>query len=183
MLLEQSRVARERIRRLHFPDVVLTNQYGTKVRYYTDLLKDKVVMLNFFYTHCLGECPRVTANLEQVYKLLGNRMGHDFFMYSISLKPDEDTVSVIRDYASRFHAGSGWMFLTGKENDIEQVRRGMGFVNSDPLLDKDKSQHIGNVCYGIEPLMLWGGHPGMTHPAWLVNEINSLIRAEVIKPT
>jgi len=178
MLLERSREARERIRRLHFPDVALINQNGKKVRYYTDLLKDKVVLLNFFYAKCEGVCPGVTANLARVYKLLDAHVGHDFFMYSITLKPDHDTPPVLKEYAHKYDAGQGWMFLTGQEDDIELVRHGMGFVNSDPVLDKDKSQHIGNVCYGSEPLMLWGGHPGMTRPTWLVKEISSLIRAE-----
>jgi hypothetical protein len=69
------------------------------------------------------------------------------------------------------------MFLTGKYDDIEQIRRGMGFVNSDPVLDKDKSQHIGNICYGNEPLMQWGGGPGMVRATWLVKEISSVAAA------
>jgi protein SCO1/2 len=183
MLLEMSREARERIRQKHFPDVVLINQNGQKVRYYTDLLKGRVVVLNFFYAKCEGVCPGVTANLAKVYKLLGDRMGRQVSMYSITLKPEHDTPQVLKEYAQKYHAGPAWMFLTGKENEIEQIRRGMGFVNSDPVLDKDKSQHIGNICYGNEPLTLWGGGPGMTRATWLVKEISSVIAANVKRPS
>lgn len=182
MLLEQGRKARERLRLKHFPDVTLVNQDGKKVRYYTDLLKDKVIVLNFFYAKCEGVCPGVNANLAKVYKLLGDRMGRQVFMYSISLKPEEDTPEVLKDYAHSLSAGPAWMFLTGNNDDIERVRRGMGFVNSDPVLDKDKSQHIGNICYGNEPLMLWGGGPGLVHATWLVKEISSVIAADVKRP-
>lgn len=172
LLQEQARVDRQKIQALHFPDVVLVNQDGKKMRFYTDMLKDKVVVLNFFYAKCEGVCPGVTANLAKLYKLLGNRMGNPVFMYSITLKPEHDTVPVIKQYAQPYHAGPFWSFLTGTDDDIEKVRRGIGFVNSDPILDRDKSQHIGNIKYGNEPHGLWGTCPGLTHASWLFNEVS-----------
>jgi len=179
MLLKMGSHAREQLRVKHFPDVVLTNQDGQQFRYYTDLLKDKVVALNFFYTKCEGICPGVTANLTKVYKILGDRMGKQIFMYSITLKPEQDTPEVLKEYARTFNAGPGRMFLTGNYDNIEQVRRGMGFVNSDPVLDKDKSQHIGNICYGNESHMLWGIGPGLVNATWLAHEISSVVGPDV----
>lgn len=174
LLVERNRIAREQIREKHFPDVVLVNQDGKKVRFYTDLLKDKVVVLNLFYTKCDRVCPGVTANLARLYSLLGDRMGNPVFMYSISLKP-EDTPDVLKEYASRFHAGPAWMFLTGKGDDIESIRRGIGFVDPNPVIDRDKSQHIGNIRYGNEALMQWGSCPGLAHATWLMKEVSFVI--------
>jgi protein SCO1 len=62
--------------------------------------------------------------------------------------------------------------------DIEAIRRGIGFVDPNPEVDRDKSQHIGNIRYGNEPLVLWGACPGMSHASWLFKEISSVIRPE-----
>ncbi len=76
-------------RRRRFLNVALTTHEGKTVRFYDDLVKDKTVMLNFFYTNCVNEaiCPLSTANLVRVQKLLASRMGRDVFMYSITLDP------------------------------------------------------------------------------------------------
>ena len=67
------------------------------------------------------------------------------------------------------------MFLTGKIDDIEKVRRGIGFVDPDPVLDRDKSNHIGNIRYGNEALMQWGACPGLAHATWLLKEVSFVI--------
>jgi protein SCO1/2 len=177
-LLEMTRAARERMRLQHFPDVVLRTQDNQKVRFYTDLIKDKIVILNFYYAKCEGVCPGVTANLVKLQKLFGERMGRDIFMYSLTLKPEHDGPRDLKGYASKFGVGPGWTFLTGSGDDIEAIRRGIGFVDPNPVVDRDKSQHIGNIRYGNEPLVLWGACPGMSHATWLVKEISSVIQTE-----
>src|SRR5215813_15393312 len=82
---------RELIQKWHLPNVELVTQDGKKVHFYDDLVKDKVVAINFMYARCEGICPTVTANLVRVQKLLGDRIGKDIFMYSITLNPDQDT--------------------------------------------------------------------------------------------
>jgi protein SCO1/2 len=167
---------RERIRKRYLPNVELQTQDGKTVRFYDDLMKDKVVTINFFYAKCEGICPTVTANLAKVQRILGESVGRDIFMYSISLKPETDTPAVLKEYAAMFKAKPGWTFLTGKLDDIELLRRSLGFTNLDPALDKDKSQHIGNVRYGNEPLMLWAACPGMGSPEFLAKSISWVIR-------
>jgi protein SCO1/2 len=180
-LRQMSDAARERIHREHFPDVILRTQDNQKVRFYTDLVKDKVVVLNFFYTNCEGICPGVIANLAKMQKLFNGRVGRELFMYSLTLKPEHDNPQVLKEYAGTFNVGPGWTFLTGEMDDIDAIRRGVGFAYSDPVLDRDKSQHIGNIRYGNEPLMLWAACPGMTHPSYLVKEISYVIRPEAKK--
>jgi len=162
---------REVIRKRYFPDVTLTTQQGKQVRLYDDLIKDKIVVMNFFYATCEGICVPLTSNLVKVQALLKARVGKDIFMYSFSLKPALDTPEVLHDYARRFHAGPGWLFLTGAADDMELVRRRLGFVDPDPAIDADKTSHTGMVRYGNEPLQLWSACPGMSRPDSLVKSI------------
>jgi protein SCO1/2 len=171
-------VARKRVQEMHLPNVPLVSHEGKVVQFYDDLLKDKIVSINFFYAKCDEICPLVSANLARVQKLLGDQVGKQFFMYSITLKPDEDNVDVVRNYRESWHAGPGWTFFTGKSADIEKIRKGIGFTYPEPAVDKDKTQHIGNVRYGNEALMLWAACPGMAHAPWIVESFNWMIHPD-----
>ena len=113
----------------YFPNVTLTNQNGEKVRFYDDLIKDKIVAINLIYTTCQYACPLETARLAQVQKALGARVGRDVFFYSITIDPDNDTPEVLKKYAEKFKAGPGWMFLTGKMEDIDLIAKKVGLYS------------------------------------------------------
>jgi protein SCO1/2 len=162
---------RERIRLHHLPNVELTAHTGRQVHFYDDLVKDKKVIINFMYARCEGICVPVTMNLVRVQKLLGDRVGRDIFMYSITLKPAEDSAESLREYAAQYHIGPGWLFLTGSPPDIEHLRRALGFTNADPVEDADTSNHIGMLRYGVEPLTRWAACPGMANPEHIVRSI------------
>jgi protein SCO1/2 len=164
--------SRERIRQRYFPNLVLTSHEGKKVKFYDDLVKDKIVVFNMFYAKCEGICSPVTRNLARVQNLLGNRVGKDIFFYSFSLKPKDDTVSALAHYAEMHKVKPGWLFLTGSPDDMELLRRKLGFVDPDPEVDKDTSNHIGVLKYGNEPLQRWGGCPGMQAPDAIAEAIS-----------
>lgn len=164
---------REIIRRAHFPNVELVTHEGRKARFYDDLIKDKNVVINFMYAHCEKICPPVTANLARVQKRLRDRIGRDIFMYSITLKPEEDTSRTLAEYARAYGIGPGWLFLTGKPADIELLRRALRFTYDDPAEDADKSNHIGNLRYGNEPAVRWAACPGQASADWIVTSILS----------
>jgi len=163
---------RERIRQRYFPDLVLTTHEGKKVRLYDDLVKDKIVIINFMYARCEGVCPPITANLVKVQKLLGDRLGRDIFMLSFTLKPEQDTPEVLKRYADTYKTRPGWTFVTGAPADMETIRRNLGFTDPDPARDADKTNHIGNIAYGNEPLLRWGVAPGMSKPDWIVKMVS-----------
>ncbi len=104
------------------------------------------------YATCDGICPTITKNLAKVQQMFGDMVGRDVFMYSITLKPALDTPEVLYKHAQEMNVKPGWLFLTGKPEDIELIRRKQGFVDPDPELDKDKTNHIGNVRFGNEPM-------------------------------
>ena len=158
---------RELIRRRNLPNIVLTTHEGREVRFYDDLVKDKFVTINMMFTSCKAVCPLTTANLVRVQELLGERVGRDLFMYSITLDPAHDTPQVLREYARTFGVGPGWQFLTGKPQEIERLRRSLGFSWANREMDQDKDFHTGNLRYGNEPLTVWGAVPGMAEPEWV----------------
>jgi protein SCO1/2 len=154
-----------------FPNVVLRTHEDREVRFYDDLIAGKVVMINFMYARCEGICPGNTANLRKVQRLLGDLVGREVFMYSITLKPEEDTPEVLATYAAAHGVGPGWQFLTGSPEDIELLRQTLGFTDPDPVLDQDKSTHVGVVLYGSEPHQQWAACPGMAEPAVLAEQV------------
>jgi protein SCO1/2 len=164
--------SRERIRQRYFPNLVLTDQDGRKLKFYDDLVKDKIVIFNMFYAQCEGICTPITRNLVRLQKILGNRVGKDIFMYSFTLKPKEDTVSALKHYAHMHKTKPGWLFLTGSVDDMETLRRKLGYVDPDPEVDKDRSNHIGVIKYGNEPLERWGGCPGMITPEGIAEAVS-----------
>src|SRR5713226_6407452 len=174
----QSIPPRELIHQRHLPNVELMTMDGKKVRFYDDLVKDKKFTINFIFTKCDKACPIITHNLVRVQKLLADRIGHDIFMYSITLSPEEDTPKMLKEYAKEYGVGPGWTFLTGKPDDILLLRRSLGFTYDDPKQDADRNNHIGMIQIGDEPLMRWAHAEGGARPEWIA----SVIRNEADSP-
>jgi len=155
----------------YFPNVVLQTHEGRKVRFYDDLIKGKIVVINFMYANCTGICPAMTMNLMKVQEALSDRVGRDIFMYSITLKPQQDNVVALKHYVQMHGIKPGWLFLTGSPADVEKLRRKLGFTDPDPVLDRDSSQHIGVVKFGNETFDRWAACPALTEPDQIVKSI------------
>jgi len=162
--------------RRHFPNVTLLTQDNKRVAFYDDLMKDKIVMVNFFYVECTGICPAATANLLNVQELLGARVGRDIFMYSITLKPRDDRPKQLKMYQEMHGIKPGWTLLTGRPEDCERLRRHLGFADIDPVVDRDTKQHIGVVLYGNERLDSWAACPVQTEPTLIVKYVGWMDR-------
>lgn len=136
----------------YFPNIALVNQDGKTVRFYDDLIKNKVVAINFIFTSCTYSCPLETAKLRQVETLLGDRVGRDVFMYSISIDPETDTPERLKKYAQKFKTGPGWQFLTGKKAEIDLLRQKLGVLGADAQNEKIDDHNLsfvfGNAATG-----------------------------------
>lgn len=135
-----------------YPNVPLINQDGEILNFYDDVIKDKVVSINFMFTSCGDSCPLETAKLRQVQKLLGDHVGKDVFMYSITVDPERDTAAVLKAYMKKFNIGPGWQFLTGKKEDIDLVRKKLGMYTTD---EDELSDHHINFMLGNEKTGQW----------------------------
>jgi protein SCO1 len=106
-----------------FTNALVRTHENKQVRFYDDLIKGRQVLVNLMYASCEGLCPQVTSNLVKVHQALKDRMGKDLFIYSITLKPEEDDPAALKEYADMHHALlPGWTFVTGDPYDIETIR-------------------------------------------------------------
>jgi protein SCO1/2 len=124
---------------LEIPDVRLLDQEGRGVRFYSDLIKDKVVVVNFFFTSCSYVCPMQGQALAKLKPRLGERLGREVFFISVSKDPEVDTVQHLKVWGKEFGAGPGWTLVTGEQEPVgELIRRltgqGLGQDMHTPLL-------------------------------------------------
>ena len=134
----------------YFPNAPLVNQDGETLRFYDDVIKGKVVSINFMFTSCGDSCPMETAKLRKVQELLGEHSGQDVHMYSITVDPDRDTPAALKAYMQKFKVAPGWQFLTGKKADIDEVRKRLGMYSEgeDELSDHGINFVLGNEATG-----------------------------------
>lgn len=156
------------------PDLPVVDHQGQRWNFHSDLVRDKVVVINFMYADCEGICPAQTENLKRVYTAFGDRMGREVFMYSLTLRPETDTPEHLGHYVQMHGTGEHWKFLTGTPADMDILRRRLGFYDPNPELDVDKTSHLGMVRYGAEWLDRWGGCPIASRTEVIVNNVLTL---------
>jgi len=152
----------------YFPNIPLTTQHGDKVRFF-ELIKDKVVAINFIYTKCTDSCPMETARMVEVQKLLGDRLGKDIFFFSISIDPAHDTPEVLNAYAENWHVGPGWTFLTGSDEDVTLLRKKLGVYEA----DRTKKDHGLSLLIGNQKTGRWMKRSPYENPYVLANQLGS----------
>jgi protein SCO1/2 len=153
----------------YFSDVELINQDGQKLRFYSDVLKDKVVIINAFFSTCTSVCPPMNRNLEKIQDALGDRLGKEVYLVSISVDPENDTPARLKEYSQRFHAKPGWLFLTGKKENVNWALYKLGqYVET-------KNDHTTIVIIGNEPKGLWKKAFGLAKSDELIKIVNDVI--------
>jgi protein SCO1/2 len=157
------------------PNVALRTQDNQPVRFYDDLIKGKTVVISFMFTSCKAVCPMTNVNLLKVQKALGDHMGRDVFFYSLTLDSKNDTPEVLRKYAKAIGAKPGWTFLTGNAEDLELLRRKLGFTDPDPKVDADKTQHGGLIAYGNDKFGRWSMMPSLADPNRIAEAVTRVI--------
>lgn len=122
----------EQAARNYFTDLELVTQDGEPVRFYTDVLKDKVVLINFIYTRCKDACPLLVQKLTLVRDVVEGQLGNPIQFVSISVDPERDTPAALKEFARRYHADhAGWVFLTGEAQNITHIVRKLGQYSPD----------------------------------------------------
>jgi protein SCO1/2 len=153
----------------YFTDVMLVNQNGEKMRFYSDLLQGKVVIINSFFATCQGSCLPMNRNLEKVQQALGDHVGKDVFIISISVDPTVDTPASLKEYAKKLHARPGWYFLTGEKQNVDFALNKLGqFVS-------DKQDHLNIFIIGNERTGLWKKAFGLAQSDELVKVVESVL--------
>src|SRR6185437_6185126 len=153
----------------YFSDVELIDQDGNKLRFYTDVLKNKIVAINTFFTTCTNICPPMNRNFEKMQEALGDRLGKDVFLVSITVDPATDTPARLKEYGRRFHARPGWLFLTGKKENVNWALYKLGqYVET-------KDDHTSIFIIGNEPKGLWKKAMGLAKAEELIKIVEDVI--------
>lgn len=173
-LKPETGTGRDSTRATPLPNVTLYTQEGKAVKFYDDLVRDRVVLINMMYTSCGDRCPTITANLRGVQKLLGERAGRDVFLYSLTLQPELDTPQLLKAYAEQYRIKPGWLFLTGDPADMERLRYRLGFFDPDPLIDDNKASHTGMVRIGNDRFKRWSMAPALAESEQILTTLNHL---------
>ncbi len=156
----------------YFPNIVLRDQDGRNVRFYDDMIRGKVVSINFIYTTCTDLCPLDTAQLRQVQQLLGERLGRDVFMYSISV--NSDSPEALRRYMRTYDVGPNWRFLTGSQADVTRLQRLLGLRVIDP---NDLRGHSSSIVLGNEINAQWIKRSAYENPRNIVELLTVFLQS------
>lgn len=116
-----SGVIKTQISTMKIPDVEMTDQDGRKVQLYSDLIKGKVVVLNFFFTSCVNVCLTQGVTLKKLKSHLAERFGKEIFFVSISKNPKTDTPAKLKHWGKQFGVGPGWSLVTGDLKVIDEL--------------------------------------------------------------
>jgi len=153
----------------YFGEIELVNQNGEKMHLYSDLLKGKVVIINSFFGTCQGSCLPMNRNLEKVQQSMGDHIGKDVYIISISVDPAVDTPARLKEYARKLNAKPGWYFLTGEKENVDLALHKLGqYV-------ENKQDHLNIFIIGNERTGLWKKAFGLARSEELVKVVESVL--------
>lgn len=153
----------------YFPNFTLTDHNGKKVKFFDDLLKDKIVAINFIYTSCPDSCPLETAQLVKVQNIMKDRIGKDVFIYSITIDPDVDTPEKLKEYREKF--GAKWDFFTGDEQQIITIRRKLGLYIEE--IEEGSNNHNVSMIVGNQKTGRWMKRSPFENPYVLADQLGN----------
>jgi Uncharacterized protein SCO1/SenC/PrrC, involved in biogenesis of respiratory and photosynthetic systems len=153
----------------YFTDVPLIDQDGKELRLYSDLMKDKVVIINSMFTSCNSVCPPMTMNLQRIQDWLGDRLGKEVVILSFSIDPATDTPQTLKAFANKYNARPGWHFLTGKKENLDFAIRKLG------LYVETREDHFTVMLIGNDRTNLWKKALGMARADALIEIVESVL--------
>ena len=160
-------------RRMTIPDVEVLDQHGNELHFYRDLIKDKTVAINFIFTNCTTICPPLAATFARLQKEMGDKVGKDVHLISISVDPLTDTPERLKAWGAKFKAGPGWTFVTGEKQEMDKLLNALGAAVS-KREDHTPSMIIGNDSKGI-----WTRTYGLAKTSQIVGLILDVMAGKV----
>lgn len=153
----------------YFGDVPLVNQDGKEMRFYSDLIKDRIVVIDVMFTSCTGVCPIMSSTFAKIQDRLGDRLGKDVHLISISVDPVNDTPAKLKEYAARFNAKPGWYFVTGPKENVDEALRKLGqYV-------ENREAHQNLFLIGNDRTGLWKKAFGLAKPEEIFPVVDSVL--------
>ncbi len=150
------------------PDLLLVDQDGEKVRFYSDLVKGKVVAINFVFTTCTTICPPLGATFARIQSLLGKRMGNQLQLISISVDPAVDTPQRLKAWSDKFHRKPGWTLVTGAKPEVDALLVALGAEVA------GKADHTPMILIGNDATGAWTRAYGLGGATQVAKSIESI---------
>jgi cytochrome oxidase Cu insertion factor (SCO1/SenC/PrrC family) len=170
----ESSTEREAKAREYFTDTVLRTHADRAVKFYSDALKDKVVLVNFVFTQCGDTCPLITARLVQVKKELGEAFGRDVRFLSISVDPEHDRPQDLARFARKFDAvHPEWWFLTGEKANAELVVKKLGAYTP------ERESHLTAIMIGAASKARWKRVRPDAPPKFVADALRDLVASSL----
>ena len=154
-------------------DLVLMDHNGDEMKFVSDVIGDRIVVMDFIYTSCTTVCPVISAVFGQVQKQLGDRLGDEIVMVSVSVDPVRDTPQRLKAYAANHKAQPGWIWLTGNKRTMDKVLDGLGAYST------NFEDHPAMVLVGDGRTGQWTRSFGFPSPDRLVEQVNTLQAARI----
>jgi len=154
--------------KVKLPNPELRNQDGATVRFASDIAGDRIIALNFIYTDCRTACPVASAIFAKLQGRLGDKLGRDVRMVSLSINPATDTPARLKAYAERFHAAPEWVWLTGEKTHVDALLKGLG------VYDRDYANHASVILVGDPARGVWTRFNGLSSPDAIAARIDEL---------
>jgi protein SCO1/2 len=156
----------------YFTDVKLVDQDGKEVRLYSDLIAGKTIVVNSFFATCSGSCPVMAGTFKKIQAALGDRVGRDVHLISITVDPETDTPAQLRKFAKDAGAKPGWRLITGDKANVEEALYKLG------LLVDAKENHTAVVIIGNEPKGVWKKAFGLAPSDEVLKLVQEVVAAE-----
>jgi cytochrome oxidase Cu insertion factor (SCO1/SenC/PrrC family) len=153
----------------YFGEIPLVDQDGKTHQLYSDLIEGKVVVIDFMFTSCTGACPIMSNNFAKIQDWLGDRLGKDVYLLSVSVDPANDTPAKMKEYAARYKARPGWYFLTGSQENVDAALRKLGNYVENP------EAHQNLFLIGNDKTGLWKKAFGLAEPTALIPVVQSVL--------
>ena len=170
-------VATGPLSKMNIPDIEVLDQNGRTINFYTDLVKGRTVAINFIFTTCTTICPPLAATFARVQKELGDKVGRDVHLISISVDPVTDTPERLKAWGAKFHAGDGWTFVTGNKPQVDELLRALGASSA------SREDHTPTVLIGNDTVGSWTRAYGLAKASQLVQIINDALAGKTATTT
>jgi len=157
----------------YFTNVQLIDQHGEKKQLYNDLMKDKVVIINAFFSECKGVCPVMSDNLQKIQEYLGDQMGKTVNIISLSVDYKTDQPYILKPYADAYKAKEGWYFITGEKANIELALKKLGKAVT------SREQHDAIFLVGNLKTKLWKKVNGLAPVNQIIEVIDTVINDKI----
>lgn len=149
-------------------DTTLLDQDGRAVHLKRDVIGRKIVVVDFVYTSCTTVCPLASAMFADLQAQLGDRLGSEVELVTITVDPVRDTPARLKSYAAKFQAKPGWTWLTGSPVAVNELLKGMGAYAT------DFTQHPLMTLVGDGRSGQWTRFSGLPEPKRLAEHLRRI---------